>query len=651
MDAIGVLIPSDRIARVIGKAGFGLKQIREMTGVKVNVQEGGGESDAESRRVDISGSTEQIALAFALVTNKAYAGMQGVNQTIYIPQDKAGAVVGKGGDNLKRVREECRVRVSLERDPVVNAEKGVEERSVVMSGEAENMRYAIRYVLGLGGGSFGMPFPGFGGVAGAPLAAAPGMTHVHAPSADPEEVQVHVHVPEHLAGAILGKAGAQVKQTAAAAGCKVVVSSRDMGAERRAVVIGKFGQVAAAQELLTQQLAEAATAAGSEPGEVQVMYLVRKEAAGVVIGKQGSTLTEIREKSGARIQLAREEAMGQRCCNISGSLEAVLQAETLIFELVRHVPVAPRDPQAGFGPGGMKGGSFGALQDGPGGRPGQGSPEEVSRLLVPAMSAGAIIGKQGSGLKQLRETCGVHVEMVQPAQAPEWPNDRVLTLKGQLGARQQAVEMVMRMSYQAGADSATLKMLVPVSQVGAVIGKQGSTLRAIREQCGVSTQVDKEEVNGDRLVSVTGPHVQVAAAARSVLAVLAGANPNGPGAEPALPHKGGCRGEKGGPQQFKGKERDGKGQQRDGKGQDGKGQRQAPQHQQHQQEPYQQRQQQQPFPHQLQQQQMLLPQQQPHQRQPPPPQHQQLPYYPQPPSNMGYPTGYAMAPGPWGHMT
>jgi len=406
------------------------------------------------------------------------------------------------------------------------------------------------------------------------------------------------------------------------------------------VVIGKFSQVVTAQELLSQQLAEAATAAGTELGEVQVVFMVRKEAAGVVIGKQGASLTEIREKSGARIQLAREEAMGQRSCNISGSLEAVLQAETLIFELVRHVPVAPQAPQAGLGNGGMAAGPFAGLQDGPGGRPGQGGHEEVTRLLVPAMSAGAIIGKQGSGLKQLRETCGVHVEMVQPAQAPEWPNDRVLTLKGQLGSRVNAVEMVMRMSYQAGSDSTTLKMLVPATQVGAVIGKQGTTLRAIREQCGVSTQVEKEEVDGERLVSVTGAHAQVAAAARSILAVLGGASPSGPGPEPALPPAGGFRGQKGGLQQGKGQQRDGKGQQPRGPGQ-----RQAPQHQQQQ---HQQRQQQEPFQHQLQQHQMLMPQQQPHQRQPPP--QQQLPYYPQPPSNMGYPAGYAMAPGPWGPM-
>jgi len=351
MDSIGMMIPSDRIARVIGKAGFGLKQIREVTGVKVTVQtDADADPDSTSRRIDINGGSEQMAMAFVLVVNKAYAGVQQCEISLAVPQDKAGSVVGKGGDNLKRIREECRVRVSLERDPVEDASKGIQERVVTMNGDVDNMRHAIRYVLGIGGGPFGMQFPGFGGVmAGTPLAlATAGISHVQPPSMDPEEVQVHIHAPEHLAGAILGKAGAQVKQTAATAGCKVSISARDAGTERRAVIIGKFSQAVTAQKMIAEQLAEAAATAGSEMREVSAVFMVRKEAAGVVIGKQGSSLTQIREKSGARIQLAREEALGQRSCSISGPIDVVLQAEELIFELVRQVPVAPQGP-FGFG--------------------------------------------------------------------------------------------------------------------------------------------------------------------------------------------------------------------------------------------------------------------------------------------------------------
>ena len=45
--------------------------------------------------------------------------------------------------------------------------------------------------------------------------------------------------------------------------------------------------------------------------------MIRKEAAGAVIGKSGASLDEIREKSGARIQLAGEVTAGQRPCGHS----------------------------------------------------------------------------------------------------------------------------------------------------------------------------------------------------------------------------------------------------------------------------------------------------------------------------------------------
>lgn len=337
MDSVGVMVSAEHIAKVIGKGGAGLRTIRETTGVKVQVQPNDGSNSA--RRVDLSGGGGQIAAAFQLLAAKAFS--EG-SATLFIPAENAGQVVGRGGDNLRKVREMCHVRLALEREPVVNAATGTQERSLTMTGDAGQMAIALRYILGdkggptfMGGGMPMMGVPGQGGI----------LSQVRAASANPDDVQIHVAVPDGLAGAIIGKGGEQIKQTAASAGCRVSMSSREGGGARHAVLQGDWSQCAAAQHALHAQIAQAAQTADVQYTEFSVIFMVRKETAGAVIGKQGATMTKIRETSGAKVQLAREEAAGQRPCAISGPLQAVVQAEKMIYDIAREA-LALAPPQA-----------------------------------------------------------------------------------------------------------------------------------------------------------------------------------------------------------------------------------------------------------------------------------------------------------------
>lgn len=549
VETCGLLVPADRIARVIGKAGAGLKQIREMTGCKVQVQQSADPnalSDPQrSRRVDLAGAIDQLVGGLAMVLAKAWLGEQNCTPTFMIPAEKAGLVVGRGGENLKRVREECRVRILLEREPVVDPTSQAEERMLTMHGEIAQVAQALRYAFGasghpmhlgpLAGRSPGLMVPphspmeallagSLGGDMSRPRglgASLSGHSQVRGPSADPDEMQLHMLVPERFAGAILGKGGALMKQTATSSACRVSMSSRDGGVDRRVVILGNAQQCAMAQSLIHEQLVEASAVAGAEfSGDVTAMLFIRKEAAGAVIGKQGAGLKQVREQSGAKIQLARDEVEGQRPCTISGGLAQVLKAEELIFNLARAVPVEANG--GGGGGGGYPGMPMGLGFDGGFKSFGGGVDEsdQTTKILVPAQAAGAIIGKQGSGLRQIRETYGVQVDMLQPAQAPQWPNERVVIFKGPTSARGQAVDAVLRVSFQMYGEAASLRMLVPSTQVGGIIGKAGNTLRTIREQCGITTTVDREEIMGERLVIAVGPQAAVSTAATAIISIL-----------------------------------------------------------------------------------------------------------------------------------
>lgn len=534
-----MLIPAEHIAKVIGKAGAGLKQIREATGVKIQVQQAA-DSSGGSRRVDLVGQLDQMMGAFQLIHKKAFADTNG-NPTLLIPSEKAGQVVGKGGDNLKKVRQDLQVRISLEREPVTDPTTGVQERLLTMQGEASNMARALRFVLGTGAGSAAAKGGAASLALALPAAAAPTHTQVRAPSSDPDEVQLQFSIPDQYAGAILGKAGAQVKQTAASAGCKVAMTKRGQGSERRAVIIGAYSQALVAQGMIFDQLMEAARAAGEEITQITVTYLVRKEAAGAVIGKQGATLKQIRESSGAKVQLARDEVECHRPCTLTGTLQGVMHAEKGIFDLVRQVPLAeaatayagaafPATPYASNGyaydAGPNKRADTATVHAPTAKRPRiEDSAEPTTKMLVPAQCAGAVIGKQGSGLKEIRETTGAHVDMLQQAQAPQWPTDRVVTLRGPATARQAAVLAILRMAFQTNSEACSLKMLVTGPQAGIIIGEQGNTLKYIRENCGISVQVERKEVCGERLVTAMGTPNVLNTAAMTILSLLESQGP------------------------------------------------------------------------------------------------------------------------------
>eukprot|EP00933_Yihiella_yeosuensis_P059800 TRINITY_DN6149_c0_g1_i1.p1 TRINITY_DN6149_c0_g1~~TRINITY_DN6149_c0_g1_i1.p1 ORF type:complete len:619 (+),score=129.83 TRINITY_DN6149_c0_g1_i1:205-1857(+) len=488
-------------------------------------------------------------MAFALVANKAYANESNCTISMLIPSDKAGNVVGRGGNNLKKVRDACHIRVCMDREPVVNANaNAVEERLMTLQGDVINMGQAMRLILGCVdpsavyfpvGNVMQMQFQNY------PQGYPSPKHDVRAASNDPEDIQLQVAIPESLAGAILGKGGAQMKQTASATGCKVTMSTRDGMTDRQIMITGHYSKVFDAQQMIFQQLLDV----NSELAEAVVTLHIRKEAAGTVIGKQGNSLKMIREQSLAKIQLVRDEVEGHRRCLISGPFMNILEAERLIIDLVKNVPVEEQPsgqsaivPAAGmpflgaFPMAHQVQHSFATK------RTTKSSDDEqaVTKLLIPSQSAGAVIGKDGSRLKQIRESFHVAVQMCVSAETPQLESDRMLIIKGPLASRQVAVEAVLRTAFRDVDENkqCTLKVLVSPTQVGSIIGKQGCTLKALREQCGISVQVERREIMGDRLVTATGSLRQVQFAASLISMVLehagAPAASSDPGNNPSI---------------------------------------------------------------------------------------------------------------------
>merc|ERR1711939_1145704 len=107
-------------------------------------------------------------------------------------------------------------------------------------------------------------------------------------------------------------------------------------------MFGNYTQCMVVQELVHARLMAALHAQSSssqaKAQSVQssesfnVVLFVRDEAAGIVIGKQGFVLNQIRKQSGAKIYIMREHVKGQRPCILSGDLSHILRAEKHIFD-------------------------------------------------------------------------------------------------------------------------------------------------------------------------------------------------------------------------------------------------------------------------------------------------------------------------------
>jgi len=147
------------------------------------------------------------------------------------------------------------------------------------------------------------------------------------------------------------------------------------------------------------------------------------------------------------------------------------------------------------------------------------------RLLIDNAQVGAIIGKAGANVKQIREETGTFLSILKA----EYRNvqERVMLVKGAMPSVATACSLVARNLVDAAnqkngnndTDSATLRLLIHRSTVGAIIGKGGETIKQTQTDTGARIQISNEPLphSTDKTVTVTA---SPAAIEQAVLAIL-----------------------------------------------------------------------------------------------------------------------------------
>ncbi|KAI8899888.1 hypothetical protein BC833DRAFT_583981 [Globomyces pollinis-pini] len=144
-----VQVPLDRVGLVIGKGGETIQLLQERSGAKMNVVKDG-EDDPRSnyRTVVVSGPQSCIKHAQELIheivqggTFTGQFGVGGNSETIMVPKDKIGLIIGKGGETIKTIQKACQVKLTIDANGDVDG-----ERPVTISGTLENIAMAKEQV-------------------------------------------------------------------------------------------------------------------------------------------------------------------------------------------------------------------------------------------------------------------------------------------------------------------------------------------------------------------------------------------------------------------------------------------------------------------------------------------------------------------------
>ncbi|XP_048813320.1 poly(rC)-binding protein 4 isoform X2 [Lagopus muta] len=153
------------------------------------------------------------------------------------------------------------------------------------------------------------------------------------------------------------------------------------------------------------------------------------------------------------------------------------------------------------------------------------------RMLMHGKEIGSIIGKKGETVKRIREQSSARIT-ISEGSCPE----RITTITGSTDAVFRAVSMIafkleedLGDGTAAGRTPVTLRLVIPASQCGSLIGKAGTKIREIRESSGAQVQVagDLLPNSTERAVTVSGVPDTIIQCVRQICAVILESPPKG----------------------------------------------------------------------------------------------------------------------------
>jgi len=161
---------------------------------------------------------------------------------------------------------------------------------------------------------------------------------------------------------------------------------------------------------------------------VNLKILVPAVASGAIIGKGGETIAEIQKQTGTRIKMSKANdfypGTTERVGLLQGPPDSVLMVMDFINEKIMEKPDPTAKPAIDFD------NKICAER------------EKQIKVIVPNSTAGMIIGKGGSFIKQLKDESGAFIQISQKSKETTLP-ERVVTIIGDPNNKRKAIEMII----------------------------------------------------------------------------------------------------------------------------------------------------------------------------------------------------------------
>ncbi|XP_054760049.1 heterogeneous nuclear ribonucleoprotein K-like [Lytechinus pictus] len=278
------------------------------------------------------------------------------------------------------------------------------------------------------------------------------------------QVSFRILVSSSKAGGVIGKGGHNIKRLREQYEADVIIPNS--GGSHRVLQIsgGNLENcLTIIKEIIPLIVDEGSGFPVDETATATVSVLVQSSQVGAIIGRGGAKIKELREKTGSNLTVMQDclPNSTERQVQVIGTLDAVVSALREIHETCSEFPVKgqaiPYDPSvdvsAGYGwnaggfggPMGRGGGGMG-MRGGRGGRGGRMGPNQgfgggfggadhggfrgdiqTTQNTVPNDLIGAVIGRGGERIRNIRMNSGAEIEIANPV--PD-AVDRIITIRG-----------------------------------------------------------------------------------------------------------------------------------------------------------------------------------------------------------------------------
>ncbi|KAK7735268.1 hypothetical protein SLS53_007658 [Cytospora paraplurivora] len=323
------------------------------------------------------------------------------SETMQIEASLVGLIIGRQGENLRRVEGETKCRVQF-LAPNAGDEKFRQCKVTGPRARRAEAKAAINRII---------EDSGMGAIARAgldrgsrppPERVVPAVLNLK----DGEDC-LQIMVPDRTVGLIIGRGGETIRDLQERSGChiNIVGESKSVNGLRPVNLIGPYAATAQAKDLIMEIVDSDSRSTNANNGQQQPTQgrgnprengghdkvndaiFVPNEAVGMIIGKGGETIREMQNQTGCKINVSQQPRPGEheREIELVGTREAIDRAKQSIEDKVEAVR---QKSNGGGGGGGVGGRGRGHHRDFD--NPNYGQPSNTQQQSVaPAAQAGA----------------------------------------------------------------------------------------------------------------------------------------------------------------------------------------------------------------------------------------------------------------------